>query len=95
MRVTRNIRILNSLVDGSAVVVGEREDGSAIYVGAWGEFRGLAGFTSSNNAGLKLEYVGPRENENAYQYRLKWYTGFDLYNRLALARIKDILPLGS
>ena len=83
------------LVDATAVVVGEREDGSAIYVGAWGEFRGLTGFTSSNNAGLKLEYVGPRENENAYQYRLKWYTGFDLYNRLALARIKDILPLGS
>lgn len=75
-------------------VVAERLDGSSIYAGAWGELRGIVGFTSSNNAGLKLEYVGPRENENAYQYRMKWYCGFDLYNRLSLARIKDVLALG-
>lgn len=73
----------------------ERADGSNIYCGAWGEFKGVVGFTSANNAGLKLEYVGPRENENAYQYRMKWYCGFDLYNRLALARVKGCLPLGS
>jgi hypothetical protein len=73
----------------------ERQDGAEIYCGAWGEFKGVVGFTSTNNAGLKLEYVGPRENENAYQYRLKWYCGFDLYNRLALARIQYCLPLGS
>lgn len=76
-----------------AVVSAERLDGSTIYCGAWGEFKGIVGFTSANNAGLKLEYVGPRENENAYQYRMKWYCGFDLYNRLALARMKDVLPL--
>ena len=81
--------------DGQDMVVAERADGSTIYCGCWGEFKGVVGFTSANNAGLKLEYVGPRENENAYQYRMKWYTGFDLYNRLALARIKDVLPLGS
>jgi len=81
--------------DGQDVVMAEREDGSSIYAGCWGEFKGIVGFTSSNNAGLKLEYVGPREDENAYQYRMKWYCGFDLYNRLALARIKAILPLGS
>lgn len=73
----------------------ERSDGSTIYAGSWGEFKGVVGFTSANNAGLKLEYVGPRENENAYQYRLKWYCGFDLYNRLSLARIAKVLPLGS
>jgi hypothetical protein len=73
----------------------ERADGGQIYCGSWGEFKGVVGFTSANNAGLKLEYVGPREDENAYQYRLKWYVGFDLYNRLALARIKDVLALGS
>lgn len=78
-----------------AVTVAERIDGSSAYVGCWGEFKGIAGFTSANNAGLKLEYVGPRENENAYQYRMKWYCGFDLYARPALARIKGILPLGS
>jgi len=80
---------------GSAAVSAERLDGSSIYCGCWGEFKGVVGFTSANNAGLKLEYVGPRENENAYQYRMKWYCGFDLYNRLALARMMDVLPLGS
>jgi len=73
----------------------ERADGSAIYCGKWGEYEGICGFTSANNAGLKLEYVGPREDENAYQYRMKWYVGFELYNRLALSRVKDILPLGA
>lgn len=81
--------------DGQDLVLAERLDGSSIYCGAWGELKGIVGFTSANNAGLKLEYVGPREDENAYQYRMKWYCGFDLYNRLSLARIKAVLPLGS
>jgi hypothetical protein len=80
---------------GQDVVVPERIDGSTIYAGCWGEFKGVTGFTSANNAGLKLEYVGPRENENAYQYRMKWYCGFDLYNRLALGRMVGCLPLGA
>lgn len=79
----------------SAAVSAERIDGSSIYCGCWGEFKGVVGFTSANNAGLKLEYVGPREDENAYQYRMKWYCGFDLYNRLALARMKNVLALGA
>jgi hypothetical protein len=79
----------------ASAMVAERIDGSSIYCGAWGELKGVVGFTSSNNAGLKLEYVGPRENENAYQYRMKWYCGFDLYNRLSLARMSDILGLGN
>ena len=78
----------------TTATVAERLDGSQIYCGCWGEMKGVVGFTSANNAGLKLEYVGPRENENAYQYRMKWYCGFDLYNRLALARIKGVLALG-
>ena len=82
-------------VAGQAVVAAERIDGSHIYAGCWGEFKGVCGFTSANNAGLKLEYVGPRENENAYQYRMKWYCGFDLYNRLALGRMVGCLPLGA
>jgi hypothetical protein len=79
----------------SQAIVAERIDGSSIYCGAWGELKGIVGFTSSNNAGLKLEYVGPRENENAYQYRMKWYCGFDLYNRLSLARMNAVLGLGN
>lgn len=81
--------------NGQATTIAERADGSTIYCGCWGEFKGVCGFTSANNAGLKLEYVGPRETENAYQYRMKWYVGFDLYNRLSLARMRDVLALGS
>lgn len=91
-RVAPNASVFSN---GQALVLAERLDGSSIYAGAWGELRGIVGFTSANNAGLKLEYVGPREDENAYQYRMKWYCGFDNYNRLSLARIKDVLPLGS
>jgi len=84
-----------SMSAASDLVSHERVDGSSVYAGSWGEFKGITGFTSANNAGLKMEYVGPREDENAYQYRMKWYCGFDLYNRLALARMKGCLPLGS
>ncbi len=80
---------------GKDYAIYERSDGSEIYVGRWGEMEGVVGFTSANDAGVVFEFVGPRENENAYQYRLKWYCGFDLYNRLALARIKYALPLGA
>jgi len=79
--------------DGQDAILAERDDASSIYAGCWGEYKGIVGFTSANNAGLKLEYVGPREDENAYQYRMKWYCGFDLYNRLALARMQNVLPL--
>lgn len=91
-RVDLNSGIFSAATDITSY---ERADGSTIYAGSWGEFKGIVGFTSSNNAGLKLEYVGPRENENAYQYRLKWYCGFDLYNRLSLARMAKVLPLGA
>lgn len=81
--------------DGQDMIVAERLDGSTIYCGCWGEYKGVAGFTSANNAGLRMSYVGQREDENAHQYRMVWYVGFDLYNRLALARMSDVLPLGS
>lgn len=55
----------------SEVTIAERLDGFSIYCGAMGKFKGVTCFTSANNSGLKLEYVGPRENQNAYQYRLK------------------------
>lgn len=82
-------------INGKAYELYERADGSEIYCGRWGEMEGVVGFTSANDAGVVFEFVGPRENENAYQYRLKWYCGFDLYNRLALSRAQYVLPLGA
>lgn len=78
-------------INGAAYSIYERDDGSEIYCGRWGQMEGVCGFTLANNAGVALEYVGPRENENAQQYRLVWYCGFDLYNRLALARLSKVL----
>jgi len=82
-------------LNGKSWELYERMDGSEVYCGRWGEMEGVCGFTSANDAGVVFEFVGPRENENAYQYRLKWYCGFDLYNRLSLARMTKVLPLGS
>lgn len=97
--VENNINVANVAAnDGTAILTGkdyfiyERMDGSEIYCGRWGQMEGVCGFTLANNAGVALEYVGPRENENAQQYRLVWYCGFELYNRLALARLRYVLP---
>jgi len=81
--------------NGQEVILAERLDGSSIYAGCWGEGKGVCGFTSAKSAGMHLEPVGPREDENAYQYRLKWYSGFESFSRLALARMKGCLPLGA
>jgi len=80
---------------GSEAVAAERIDGSSIYVGAMGEGKGVTGFTNAKSAGMKMIYVGPRPDENADQYRMVWYVGFDLYSRLSLARVKDCLGLGA
>lgn len=70
-KMVARVALNGGLFAGSqAALTAERLDGSSVYCGAWGEFKGVVGFTSANNAGLKLEYVGPRENENAYQYRI-------------------------
>jgi hypothetical protein len=71
----------------------ERNDGSEIYAGKIGEMEGVCGFIRSNMAGFQMMPVGLRENENAMQYRLAWYVGFETYSRLALARLKGCLPL--
>lgn len=80
---------------GNDYAIYERADGSEIYCGRWGEMEGVCGFTSANDAGIVLQYVGPHQDFNQEQYRLKWYVGFELYNRLALARISKVLPMGA
>lgn len=78
---------------GKSVSLYERIDGTSIYAGKFGEQEGLCGFTMANNAGIMLKYVGPSREKDEEQYRLKWYVSMETYSRLALARLKSVLPL--
>ena len=78
---------------GKSVSIYERIDGTSIYAGKFGEQEGICGFTLSNNAGIMLKYVGPSREKDEEQYRMKWYVSFETYSRLALARLKSVLPL--
>ena len=70
----------------------ERIDGSEIYAGLWGEGVGLCGFTAAKNAGINFYELGMQSSYFGYHYRLAWYVGFESYSRLAMARIRYILP---
>jgi len=74
------------------VRVAERADGSRIYAGQFGEDLGVCGLTTERDAGIQLTDVGPAEKTNARIYRLCWYCSALLFNRLALACIKNIIP---
>tara|TARA_R100001086_G_scaffold248403_1_gene185304 strand:+ start:23 stop:1402 length:1380 start_codon:yes stop_codon:yes gene_type:complete len=78
---------------GASAEVYERVDGTSIYAGKFGEGEGLCGFTLDMSQAIQIKYVGPRRDEDAEQYRMKFYTGFETYSRLAVARLKSVLPL--
>lgn len=90
--VLANLNSATGIVGKSASIY-ERIDGTSIYAGKFGEQEGLCGFTLANNAGIMLKYVGPSRDRDEEQYRMKWYVSLELYSRLALARIKSVLPL--
>ena len=78
---------------GAAMAVYERVDGTSIYAGKFGEGEGLCGFTLDMSQAIQIKYVGPRRETDAEQYRMKFYCGMDTYSRLAIARLKSVLPL--
>ena len=78
---------------GAAMAVYERVDGTSIYAGKFGEGEGLCGFTLDMSQAIQIKYVGPRRETDAEQYRMKFYCGMDTYSRLAVARLKSVLPL--
>lgn len=84
--------VATGLVGASAEVY-ERVDGTSIYAGKFGEGEGLCGFTLDMSQAIQIKYVGPRRETDAEQYRMKFYAGFETYSRLALARLKGVLPL--
>jgi len=78
---------------GAAMAIYERVDGTSIYAGKFGEGEGLCGFTLDMSQAIQIKYVGPRRDTDAEQYRMKFYCGMDTYSRLAIARLKSVLPL--
>lgn len=82
----------SGLVAKSAAVY-ERVDGTSIYAGMFGEGEGICGFTLDMSQAIQIKYVGPRRETDAEQYRMKFYCGFETYSRLAVARLKSVLPL--
>jgi hypothetical protein len=78
---------------GKSAALFERVDGTSIYAGKFGEQEGFCAFTLMNNAGIQVKYVGPSREKDEQQYRMKWYVSAETYSRLALARLKSVLPL--
>ena len=78
---------------GKAASIYERVDGTSIYAGKFGEGEGLCGFTLDMSQAIQIKYVGPRRDHDAEQYRMKFYCGLESYSRLAVARLKSVLPL--
>lgn len=78
---------------GKTASVYELVNGTSIYAGKFGEGEGICGFTLEMSQAIQIKYVGPSRERDQDQYRLKFYAGFETYSRLALARLKSVLPL--
>lgn len=86
------LNVATGLVGKSAEVF-ERVDGTSIYAGKFGEGEGICGFTLDMSQAIQIKYVGPSREYDQEQYRMKFYVGFESYSRLAVARLKSVLPL--
>lgn len=86
------LNVATGLVGRSAAVY-ERADGTSIYAGKFGEGEGICGFTLDMSQAIQIKYVGPARDADQEQYRMKLYVGFQSYSRLAIARLKSVLPL--
>lgn len=86
------LNVATGLVGRSAEVY-ERVDGTSIYAGKFGEGEGICGFTLDMSQAIQIKYVGPSREFDQEQYRMKFYCGFESYSRLAVARLKSVLPL--
>lgn len=86
------LNVATGLVGRSAEVF-ERVDGTSIYAGKFGEGEGICGFTLDMSQAIQIKYVGPSREFDQEQYRMKFYVGMDTYSRLAIARLKSVLPL--
>lgn len=68
--------------NASAVFAGTFDDGSRTH--------GIAGLTASNEAGIKIKYVGEKEDADESITRITWYCGLALFSEKGLAMLDGV-----
>lgn len=66
---------------------------SNIYAGCFDDGSqkiGMAGLTTTNNMGIHVQNVGPSETKDEDIFRVKFYSGFVVYNELGIARATNV-----
>jgi hypothetical protein len=70
--------------NASSVFAGTFDDGSRSH--------GIAGLTAEEAAGLKVKYVGEKEDADESITRVVWYCGLALFSEKGLAVLKGVTP---
>lgn len=81
--ILRNEYIPTNLTKGTGTNLTE------VYAVRLGEMA-VAGLYMGDNAGIRIEEVGPLETKNAYRYRIKWYASMKVHEPWQVAKIDAI-----
>jgi len=71
-----------SSINATSVFAGTLDDGSRTH--------GIAGLTASTEAGIKIKYVGEKEDADESITRITWYCGLALFSEKGLAMLKGV-----
>lgn len=69
--------------NATSVFAGTLDDGSRTH--------GLAGLTAAREAGMKIKYVGEKEDADETITRVVWYCGLALFSEKGLACLKGVI----
>lgn len=71
-------------VNATSVFAGTFDDGSRTH--------GIAGLTAATEAGIKVKYVGEKEDADESITRITWYCGLALFSEKGLAVLEGVTP---
>lgn len=71
-------------VNATSVFAGTFDDGSRTH--------GIAGLTAATEAGIKVKYVGEKEDADESITRVVWYCGLALFSEKGLAMLEGVTP---
>lgn len=71
-------------VNATSVFAGTFDDGSRTH--------GIAGLTAATEAGIKVKYVGEKEEADESITRVVWYCGLALFSEKGLAMLEGVTP---
>lgn len=71
-------------VNATSVFAGTFDDGSRTH--------GIAGLTAATEAGIKVKYVGEKEDADESITRITWYCGLALFSEKGLAMLEGVTP---